>query len=41
MAELTTLGNVVTGAVARTAIGFVLCPVTVVKARFEVRWKCR
>lgn len=35
MAKLTTAGNVVTGAVARTAIGFILCPFTVVKARFE------
>lgn len=36
MAKLTPAGNIVTGAVARTVIGFILCPVTVVKARFEV-----
>ncbi|PWN39229.1 mitochondrial carrier [Ceraceosorus guamensis] len=35
MASLSAIGNLTTGAAARTAIGFVLCPVTVVKARFE------
>ncbi|EPQ31881.1 uncharacterized protein PFL1_00080 [Pseudozyma flocculosa PF-1] len=35
MAKLSTVGNLATGAVARVAVGFILSPVTVVKARFE------
>uniref|UniRef100_V5EWK7 Mitochondrial glycine transporter n=2 Tax=Kalmanozyma brasiliensis (strain GHG001) TaxID=1365824 RepID=V5EWK7_KALBG len=35
MAKLSTTGNLLTGAVARVTVGFILSPVTVVKARFE------
>ena len=35
LARLSTTGNLATGAVARVAIGFVLNPITIVKARFE------
>ncbi|ETS63015.1 hypothetical protein PaG_02789 [Moesziomyces aphidis] len=35
LAKLSTTGNLLTGAVARVAVGFMLSPVTVVKARFE------
>ncbi|WFD32775.1 hypothetical protein MSPP1_003826 [Malassezia sp. CBS 17886] len=35
LARLSTPGNLLTGAAARVAIGFVLNPITVVKARFE------
>ncbi|MCO5593093.1 hypothetical protein L7F22_047099 [Adiantum nelumboides] len=35
LARLTVPGNLVSGAVARVAVGFLLSPVTVVKARFE------
>lgn len=35
MAKLSTTGNLLTGAVARVVVGFILSPVTVVKARFE------
>ena len=37
LVKLTPTGNLVAGAMARTAIGFVVNPLTVVKARFEVR----
>ena len=37
LATLTPMGNLVAGAVTRTAIGFVMNPLTVVKARYEVR----
>ena len=36
MAKLSTMGNLLTGAVARVTVGLILSPVTVVKARFEV-----
>ena len=35
LAKLSTTGNLITGAVARVTVGFILSPVTVVKARFE------
>lgn len=35
MAQLSPAGNLLTGSVARVAIGFVLNPITIVKARFE------
>lgn len=35
LARLTVVGNLASGAVARVAVGFVLSPVTIVKARFE------
>ncbi|TKY87201.1 hypothetical protein EX895_003878 [Sporisorium graminicola] len=35
LAKLSTTGNLLTGAVARVTVGFLLSPVTVVKARFE------
>lgn len=35
MAKLSTTGNLLTGGVARVVVGFLLSPVTVVKARFE------
>lgn len=35
LAKLSTTGNLLTGAVARVTVGFILSPVTVVKARFE------
>ncbi|SJX61891.1 related to Graves disease carrier protein [Sporisorium reilianum f. sp. reilianum] len=35
LAKLSTMGNLLTGAVARVTVGFILSPVTVVKARFE------
>lgn len=35
LAKLSTTGNLLTGAVARVSVGFILSPVTVVKARFE------
>jgi len=35
LARLTVLGNLVSGAVARVSVGFILSPVTIVKARFE------
>lgn len=37
LAQLSSTGNLVAGAVARTSVGFVLNPITVIKARFEVR----
>lgn len=37
LVKLTPTGNLVAGAMSRTAIGFALNPLTVVKARFEVR----
>ena len=40
LVKLTPTGNLVAGAVTRTAIGFVVNPLTVVKARFEVRTRC-
>lgn len=36
LARLSTAGNLFTGAVARVAVGFILSPITIVKARFEV-----
>ncbi|WFD34209.1 hypothetical protein MCUN1_001046 [Malassezia cuniculi] len=35
MARLSPAGNIVTGAVSRVSIGFLLNPITIVKARFE------
>ncbi|KDN42850.1 mitochondrial carrier [Tilletiaria anomala UBC 951] len=35
LAKLSTAGNLLTGAVARVAVGFLLAPVTVVKAKME------
>lgn len=35
LARLTATGNLVSGAFARVVVGFILCPITVVKARFE------
>ncbi|BEJ14018.1 hypothetical protein CspHIS471_0311920 [Cutaneotrichosporon sp. HIS471] len=35
LAQLSSSGNLVAGAVARTSVGFVLNPITVIKARFE------
>lgn len=35
LARLTITGNLISGAVARVAVGFLLSPITVVKARFE------
>lgn len=35
LARLTVTGNLVSGAFARVVVGFILCPITVVKARFE------
>lgn len=35
LAQLSTAGNLLTGAVARVAIGFLLNPITIVKARYE------
>lgn len=35
-AKATSSGNLLVGATARVAVGFILCPITVVKARFEV-----
>lgn len=35
LARLTVTGNLLSGAVARVAVGFILSPITVVKARFE------
>lgn len=35
LARLTVSGNLVAGALARVAVGFILSPVTIVKARFE------
>jgi solute carrier family 25 protein 38 len=35
LARLTVTGNLVSGAVARVAVGFLLSPITIVKARFE------
>jgi hypothetical protein len=37
LVKLTPMGNLVAGAVTRTAIGFVVNPLTVVKVRYEVR----
>lgn len=37
LVKLTPTGNLVAGAVTRTAIGFVVNPLTVVKVRYEVR----
>ena len=37
LVKLTPTGNLVAGAMTRTAIGFVINPLTVVKARYEVR----
>jgi hypothetical protein len=37
LARLTPVGNLVAGAVTRTTIGFVMNPLTIVKARYEVR----
>ena len=34
--KLSSQGNIVAGAVARTSVGFVLNPITVVKSRYEV-----
>ncbi|CAD6924151.1 unnamed protein product [Tilletia controversa] len=34
--KLGTPGNLVSGAVARVTVGFILCPVTVIKTRYEV-----
>lgn len=35
LARLTVTGNLVAGAMARVVVGFILSPVTIVKARFE------
>lgn len=35
-AKPTSTGNLLAGAFARVTVGFILCPITVVKARFEV-----
>jgi solute carrier family 25 protein 38 len=35
--KLSSQGNIVAGAVARTSVGFVLNPITVLKSRYEVR----
>lgn len=35
--KLTSQGNLMSGAVARVAVGFVLNPFTVMKARYEVK----
>ena len=35
MAKLTATGDLIVGATARSAVGFFLMPITVVKARFE------
>lgn len=39
--KATSTGNLLSGATARVAVGFMLCPITVVKARFEVRFAIR
>lgn len=36
LAQLSSTGNLVAGGVARTSVGFVLNPITVIKARYEV-----
>jgi solute carrier family 25 protein 38 len=36
LTKLSSGGNLVAGAVARTSVGFVLNPITVIKARYEV-----
>lgn len=36
IAQATAAGNLLVGATARVAVGFILCPITVVKARIEV-----
>lgn len=36
LTQLSSTGNLVAGSVARTSVGFVLNPITVIKARFEV-----
>lgn len=36
VAKATSTGNLLAGATARVCVGFILCPITVVKARFEV-----
>ena len=49
LAKLNATGNLLAGAVTRTGIGFVMNPLTIVKARYEVRargvtspkWECR
>lgn len=35
LARLTVVGNLASGAMARVVVGFILSPVTIVKARFE------
>jgi solute carrier family 25 protein 38 len=35
LARLTITGNLLSGAIARVAVGFILSPITIVKARFE------
>lgn len=35
LAQLSPTGNLLAGAVARTSVGFVLNPITILKARFE------
>lgn len=37
LTQLSSGGNLLAGAVARTSVGFVLNPITILKARFEVR----
>lgn len=36
LSQLSPGGNLLAGAVARTSVGFVLNPITILKARFEV-----
>lgn len=36
LVRLSSQGNLVAGAIARTSVGFVLNPITVLKARYEV-----
>jgi len=37
LVKLSVPGNLIAGAIARTSVGFVLNPITVLKARYEVR----
>ena len=36
LVRLSSTGNLIAGAIARTSVGFILNPITVVKARYEV-----
>lgn len=37
LVKISSQGNLVAGAIARTSVGFMLNPITVLKARYEVR----